>query len=321
MTDGTATGAGKTVDGPAPAPFGLRCPACGKAGRWLRLVVEERYRLARCRTCRTQFFRPDPGLSAAAGDPVSEYWEDYKFGLYSSTAVQRDYERRYVTSLRIAERFAGPVRSVLDVGCGIGNFVAFAQRESMTAYGIDVDAAAVRSARERGLRVRRSDELDDLLPDRSVDAITLWDVIEHLYDPEPVIRPLLRKLRPDGLLLLETPDAAFPVRGAVRAAHTASGGRFDVTGHLYYWEHKIYFTETGLRSILGRFGCEVLHVRRDTSPRAKMQEIFRHYAPESWSDRIAARVWPVMETGARRLGRGNKLILVARRRAHDGAAG
>jgi SAM-dependent methyltransferase len=137
-------------------------------------------------------------------------------------------------------------------------------------------------------------------------------VIEHLYDPAPVVDQVLKKLRPGGILILETPDAAFPVRTAVLAAYGMSRGRFDLTAHLYYWEHKIYFTESGLRSILGRVGCEVLGVKHETSPRTKMQEIFNRYARDSFSNRLIARLWPFLERGARRLGKGNKLIITAR---------
>jgi SAM-dependent methyltransferase len=291
----------------------LRCPACLDQGRPLRLIVDGHYRLIRCRRCRTQYFRPDPelvpDLAAAA---VSEYWEAYKFQLYANSAVQRDYEQRYRSALREAERLAGPIRSVLDVGCGVGNFVAYAQSRAMAAYGIDVDAEAVAVARSRGLPVCLSEDLDTIAPGQALDAITLWDVIEHLYDPAPVLRSALTKLRPGGAVLLETPDAAFPVRPLVLAAYSMSRGRLHLTGHLYYWEHKIYFTESGLSAILRRVGCEVLGVRHETSPRTKMQEIFNRYAAVSLSNRIIARLWPLLESGARHLGKGNKLIVTAR---------
>jgi SAM-dependent methyltransferase len=311
MSDGPARGLG-TSEG-RPDTLDVHCPACLGRGSPLRLIVDGRYRLVRCLQCRTQYFRPDPRLAPeATAAAISEYWERYKFQLYANPAVQHDYEQRYSSALREAERSAGPIRSLLDVGCGIGNFVAFANAQSVTAYGVDVDAEAVSAARSRGLTVCQSDDLDARLPDRSVDAMTLWDVIEHLYDPAPVVDQVLKKLRPGGILILETPDAAFPVRTAVLAAYGMSRGRFDLTAHLYYWEHKIYFTESGLRSILGRVGCEVLGVKHETSPRTKMQEIFNRYARDSFSNRLIARLWPLLERGARRLGKGNKLIITAR---------
>jgi 2-polyprenyl-3-methyl-5-hydroxy-6-metoxy-1,4-benzoquinol methylase len=315
-----ATNSATSVDpaGPRPATLDVRCPACLGSGRPLRLVVRRQCRLVRCRQCRTEFFRPDPRLfPRTVNAPISEYWEAYKFDIYTNQAVQHDYEKRYRATMSEAERLAGPIRSVLDVGCGIGNFVAFAEAQGITAYGIDVDGGAVAAARARGLQVSQSDDLDQLVADRSVDAVTLWDVIEHLYDPESVVRQVLRKLKPRGTLLLETPDAAFPARHVALSAYSASGGMLNLTRRLYYWEHKIYFTEAGLRRILGRAGCEIVSVKHETSPRAKMQALFTrdaHKSPARW---LVARLWPLMERSTRRVGRGNKLIVVAVKSAAD----
>ena len=55
--------------------------------------------------------------------------------------------------------------------------------------------------------------------------------------------------------------------------HRATGGRVDRTGALYYWEHKVYFTERGLRQLLRRCGMRTVAVERWTSPRAKMTNL------------------------------------------------
>lgn len=143
----------------------LHCPACGAGGRPLRLRVEGRYRLVRCRACRSEYFRPELAAGEVS-EAASEYWEGYKFAVYADAAVQAEFEDRYAGVLAAAERALGPVRSVLDVGYGIGNFVAFAAGRGIDAYGIDVDDGAVATARGRGLAVRHADELADLLDGR-----------------------------------------------------------------------------------------------------------------------------------------------------------
>jgi 2-polyprenyl-3-methyl-5-hydroxy-6-metoxy-1,4-benzoquinol methylase len=296
-------------------PASKTCPACLGPGRALRLTYGGRYRLHRCAICRTQYFRAGRRL---AEETASEYWEDYKFGLYADPAVQAGYEERYTKVLNAAARLRGtPVVSVLDIGCGIGNFLAYAESKGLVAYGADVDGKAVAAAKDRGLNAALTGDLDTLFdPDERVDAVTLWDVIEHVFTPDDVVAPAVDRLAPDGVLLLETPDGAFPLRTAVRAVHAATGGRADLTRSLYYWEHKSYFTVAGLRSILRRHGCEIAAVRRETSPRAKMQQMFDYYAgaeDHTRGERLLARAWPVMESAARRAGAGNKLIVVARK--------
>jgi SAM-dependent methyltransferase len=75
------------------------------------------------------------------------------------------------------------------------------------AHGIDFDEAAVRAAgRFPGLDVRLGDLSSHNFPADHFDAITLSDVIEHLPNPEQVIRECLRILRPGGRIVISTPN-------------------------------------------------------------------------------------------------------------------
>lgn len=146
-----------------------------------------------------------------------------------------------------------------------------------------------------------------------MDAGTMWDVIEHIVDPRPVVRDLVRKIRPGGALVIETPDANFPVRPALRWLRCASRGRIKLSGKMYYWEHKVYFTEEGLSRLVRSEGCEVVKVLRMNSPHVKMTKIFQHSAAQgNLAGRVLYRTWPFLDGATRRLGLGNKLILVAR---------
>lgn len=295
---------GRAVDGAC-------CPACAAGDvAWTGLTTKGRYRLLRCGRCATQFY---VDTDAAHGDGESHYkWESYKLDVYRDDQVRRAFEARYQDLLERARPVAGSLTSVLDVGCGIGNFVAFAGRLGLRATGSDVSAAAVAEARRNGLDVVLADELPAKVPDASVDALTLWDVIEHVQAPRPFLESLVPKVRPGGVLLFETPDGAFPVRSALLGLHRLSRGKVDLTGPMYYWEHKIYFSESGLRHLLDAVGVDVVHVERQTSVREKMQREFS--VKQSKKGRLLRLTWPVLEAAFRRAGRGNKLLVVARKR-------
>ena len=83
------------------------------------------------------------------------------------------------------------IESVLDIGCGIGSFVDWAGRSGLRAIGSDVDPKAVAEARERGLDVHVGDELAENVAAESVDMVTLWDVIEHVYEPRELLASAL----------------------------------------------------------------------------------------------------------------------------------
>ncbi|MBI4578084.1 MAG: class I SAM-dependent methyltransferase [Planctomycetes bacterium] len=108
----------------------------------------------------------------------------------------------------------GEGRRVLDAGCAIGDFVSHAKAD-YEVFGVDLSAHAVDEARRRNpelgdrLRAGRLESLE--FPDVAFDAICLWDVIEHLWDPVSVCRALMDRLRPGGVLLLSTPAADAPI--------------------------------------------------------------------------------------------------------------
>jgi 2-polyprenyl-3-methyl-5-hydroxy-6-metoxy-1,4-benzoquinol methylase len=262
-------------------------------------------------------------VSSEPEDDKSAYWahKRYKFEMYGAEDVKADYDQRYRSILDRVLKVAGPVRSVVDFGCGSGNFLSFAERQGLEATGVDLDAAAVAAACDRGLRAFVPGELDSNLADRSVDMVTLWDVIEHIPDPEGFMSDVLRKVRPGGILVLETPDATFPVRPVARFLHYATAGRIRLVRRMYYWEHKVYFSVEGLRRLLAAQGCEVLAVVKLTSPKAKMSRLFEMSASSGRLDaRVISRCWPFFEAVTRRLGAGNKIILVGRTQSAAGSA-
>jgi len=294
----------------------LVCPACGGSGKPVGLTLSSGdghlVELRRCRSCRTQFW----WSVATDVDRSSDYWEAYKFELYEDAAVLDSYHERYARMVALLDRLGIRPGTLLDIGGGIGNFAEWATRQGISAFMSDVDPAAVESARGRGVRAYTPDDLDDALPEAGVDVVTLWDVIEHTADPAELVHEALARLRPGGAVFFETPDAAFPARQALLTLRSATRGRVDRTGSMYYWEHKVYFTEQGLRTLLTRLGLRVLAVERWTSPRAKMVKLFSRGGPQGVFalNRAIARAYPVAQAGLERVRLGNKLIVVA---THD----
>ena len=103
---------------------------------------------------------------------------------------------------------------VLDLGCGRGELLGLLRDAGIAASGVDADADMVAFARGEGLDVEQADALAHLgkLDDGAVGAITALQLVEHL--PPSALVSLLelaaRKLRPGGLLLLETINPVSP---------------------------------------------------------------------------------------------------------------
>ena len=107
---------------------------------------------------------------------------------------------------RWLDRFR-PGASLLDAGCGNGSFLKIARGLGWTVEGFDLDEQAVETARGAGVRahVGVMATLEGVLQG-PYDAITMNHVVEHLYDPKRDLERAYQRLKPGGLLFLETPN-------------------------------------------------------------------------------------------------------------------
>lgn len=103
-------------------------------------------------------------------------------------------------------------KRVLDAACGEGYGSALLAQAGAEVLGIDIDAASVAHARSRytGVAQLRFQQADvtalDELPDAGFDLIVSFETLEHVQAQERMLAGFRRLLRPDGLLLISSPD-------------------------------------------------------------------------------------------------------------------
>ena len=101
-------------------------------------------------------------------------------------------------------------KSALDVGCGAGLLAEPLARLGARVAGLDAAARLVEVARQHaeasGLEIDyRAGELSEV--EGQFDLITCMEVIEHVADPAAFVAVLAKRLAPNGLLILSTPNA------------------------------------------------------------------------------------------------------------------
>jgi 2-polyprenyl-3-methyl-5-hydroxy-6-metoxy-1,4-benzoquinol methylase len=104
---------------------------------------------------------------------------------------------------------AGRQGRLLDVGCGLGFFVKKASSlPDWDAHGCDTSKAAVEFAqRELGLASVRHGPVQECgYPENHFDIVTLWDVLEHVPEPDALLSFLRTPLKDDGILFIHTPN-------------------------------------------------------------------------------------------------------------------
>ncbi len=112
--------------------------------------------------------------------------------------------RRHLKALERATGLTGG--RLLDVGAYIGVFVEVARKAGWDACGVEPSRWAATVAHQQGLPVIEGTLDAPQLDGQQFDAITLWDVIEHVDDPSGELAKVYRLLRPGGVIAVHTMD-------------------------------------------------------------------------------------------------------------------
>jgi len=114
---------------------------------------------------------------------------------------------RFIIPFGLQELAQMQAGSLLDLGCGSGDFLLQAQQAGWQALGIDLDNRACEVARGKGLRVINAgvEHLAEL--EEKFDCLFCSHILEHTYDPNRVLQLMKAVLKPGGKILLSLPNA------------------------------------------------------------------------------------------------------------------
>ena len=126
-------------------------------------------------------------LPECSGEIWAEHWHRYVFAA------------RHVTGL-----------DVLDIACGEGYGSAMLAGAAKSVTGVDIDPPTVENARRKYSSPRLRFEVGSVsripLPDTSFDCVVSFETLEHLAQQEEMLAEFRRVLRPDGFIVISTPN-------------------------------------------------------------------------------------------------------------------
>lgn len=240
-----------------------QCHLCSSSKLRTKHVLKH-YEILECMDCGLLAQSPLPSykeLYAIYND--TEYWErpyfrEFRVGYDRSSNTVRMYE----WALARLERLCHGKGQLLDVGCATGVFLHIAANRGWDTSGIDGSVFAAEYAkRDFGLDVKQGMVEDVSLPASRYHVISLWDVIEHLRTPKQTVSKLSQALRPNGIMLIYTPNASSLVRQMAPILDFVIPPKPKTFVEMVYSPlHIYYFNPKTMKTLLERNSIEVLEV-------------------------------------------------------------
>jgi 2-polyprenyl-3-methyl-5-hydroxy-6-metoxy-1,4-benzoquinol methylase len=155
-----------------------------------------------------------------------------------------------------------PGGTLLDVGCGDGQFLAAARDAGWRVDGIEFSPEGASRA---AARLGRPVAVGDLARTRQLqgpfDVVTLWHIVEHLVDPRAMLEAARARLASGGLLVVAVPNLDnLPMRVAYRLARRRALPLYEPG-----WRepHLSHFDPRTLRALLRGAGFEMIEIIPD----------------------------------------------------------
>lgn len=205
--------------------------------------------IVECQSCGLVYQNPRPIFDEILEHYPPEYEsyissEDRETNILFKQMIQYGLSKRanYITKYSKQGR-------LLDVGCATGVFLnGMRTRGRWDLFGVELNNTAAQVARDKfGLNIFTGTIQQASLPSEYFDVVTLWDVLEHLYDPTEALEEVKRVLRKNGILVLRVPN----------------GNCRDVSLFGKYWagydspRHLYVFTPETIRELLKKSGFRV----------------------------------------------------------------
>lgn len=190
-----------------------KCPWCESQKTQIHLWVKdeflskEDFQIHECHNCGLLFTEPRPSK-----DKIGEYYKSEEYYSHQENkkgVIPNLYECIKRINLKRKWQMATKNRQtgkVLDIGCGVGDFIHIMEEKGWETTGIEPSEDAKKIARKRVKAKILAPEDIDKLNDESQDLITMWHVLEHVDDLKTEVHHLHRLLKKGGRLVLALPN-------------------------------------------------------------------------------------------------------------------
>lgn len=190
-----------------------KCPWCESEKTQFRLwlkdefLTQEEFQICECLKCGLLFTDPRPGKHE-----IGKYYQSEEYYSHQENKtgfIPKLYES--VKSVNLKKKYKMATKGiakgrVLDIGCGVGDFLHTMEQKGWETVGIEPSEDAKAIAKKRIKAQVLDTEEQETLPENSFDLITMWHVLEHVDDLHWQLNQLERLVKPNGRVVIAVPN-------------------------------------------------------------------------------------------------------------------
>lgn len=242
------------IDGSTESHSGqveVPCPICGSRSFHVSHVVHDRlkkkafeagiqpredsYRIVACSSCGFLYLNPRPSLPESLESYPTEEYDPHRLAGGGVVGFLFRLIRPVTLRWKAARVWENrPSGSLLDVGCGTGEFLVFMKKRGWEATGIERSERAASIARGASCNVLVGDAAEVALPERHFDLVTFWHSLEHLPDLNGALGNVLSATKPGGRVAIAVPNP-----GSLDSRFYGSRwAAWDAPRHLYHFRYQ-----------------------------------------------------------------------------------
>ncbi len=211
--------------------------------------------------------------------------------------------------------------SLLDVGCGDGDFISAMNKQGWAVTGLDCDMNAVNKLRQKQINaVYGYLGRDEILLNNKFQTITLWDVIEHIENIELTMEWLSNHTEELGKVVLITPDTNSIIDKLASLEKIISFKQSKTLLNICLNRYHLNrFSNEGLAQLFGRYNFSITHLTAINLFSLLPQSYLNSFAPgiEKFSShsRLNKIISYIGYTAIKTFNITNKLFLIAQKNA------
>lgn len=243
----------------------FNCLICGNIA--FETVKSNNYNYYKCASCKTSQILPQP-----SSDILAAYYDRYHFpddqgGNYDW--IEERMKADFNAKINIIKSYTNSDNiQLLDVGCGKGFFVKAADSAGFTSMGIDISNSGISYAKDvlnvNAILTSIEELSNQEIYKEKFDVVTLWATIEHIPNPQILLKSINKCLKKNGLLFLDTGLGDSKLEKLL-------------TGHSQWYDalqHLFVFSEKGLKILLENSEFGILKIDRNFE-RSRLRKVIR----------------------------------------------